>query len=101
MDHMPIISILEIEPEKALQSAKYNYRAMDWNEFRNSLKINLATIQVMEEFKTTEAFQQQIERLDTAIKATIKDQVPVSKPSPYTKRWWTKDLTCMKNIKRD
>ena len=41
----------------------------------------------------------QIAKLDLAIKMSIKEVVPLSKPSPYTKRWWNKDLMIMKKKK--
>ena len=44
MDHMPIISILELEPERAVHTAKFNYKATDWEEFRRTLEINLAGV---------------------------------------------------------
>ena len=46
-----------------------------------------------------ETFYDHIARLDAAIKATIKDQVPVTKLSLYMKIWWSKDLTGMKKQK--
>ena len=41
----------------------------------------------------------QITKLDTAIKTAIKEVVPLSRPSPYTKRWWNKGLTIMRKQK--
>ena len=84
---------------EATQVAKYNYRSTDWEEFRKSLEDKLAVIQIVENIPMEEVFHEQIERLDTTIKAAIKEQVPVSKPSPYTKRWWTKNLSKMKKCK--
>ena len=46
-----------------------------------------------------EAFYEHIARLDSAIKAAIKEHVPISNPSPYMKRWWTKNLARMKKCK--
>ena len=51
-DHLLIISILEIEPEKTIQVKKYNFRATDWVEFRKTLAVNLNTLQVVEEIAT-------------------------------------------------
>ena len=47
-----------------------------------------------------EAFYEHIARLDSAIKAAIKEHVLVSNPSPYTKRWWTRNLARMKKCKK-
>jgi len=40
-------------------------------------------------------FQTAASNLNNAIKKTIKEKVPTTKPSPHAKRWWTKDLTMM------
>ena len=99
-DHMPIISKLDIEPLESTQIVKYNVRAMDWKEFRKALETRLEVVQLREEITTEEMLLDQIAKLDLAIKMSIKEVVPLSKPSPYTKRWWNKDLTIMKKKER-
>ena len=98
-DHMLVISILDIEPEEAIQTTKFNYRSMDWEEFRRSLEINLEEMIVVKEITSEEDLYEHIAKLDSVIKATIKDLVPLSKLSPYAKRWWTKELSIMKKWK--
>ena len=39
-----------------------------------------------------------IDMLVNALLETINEVVPLSKPSPYAKHWWTKELT---NLKRE
>ena len=48
-DHLPIISILEIEPERIAHNDKYNFRLTDWDKFRKTLEINLAGLLTEEE----------------------------------------------------
>ena len=99
MDHLPIISILEIELEKTIQVEKYNFRATDWVEFRKTLAVNLNTLQIVKEIAMEETFYDHITKLDAVIKATMKEQIPLTRACPYAKRWWTKDLTRMKKCK--
>ena len=47
-DHLPIISVLEIEIGEATQVAKYNYRSTGWEEFRKCLEDKLAVIWIVE-----------------------------------------------------
>lgn len=98
-DHMPIISILEIEPDRAVHAEKNNYRLTDWDEFRRSLANNLAEMQEKEEFTSAEMCLNQINALDKAIKGAIKEHVLVAKMSPYAKRWWNKELANLKKQK--
>ena len=46
-----------------------------------------------------EEFYEKINKLDSAIKSAIKEHVLMMKPSPYMKRWWTKELAGMKKHK--
>ena len=98
-DHMLIISVLEIEPDRAIHAEKHNYRLTDWDEFRKSLANNLAEMQELDEFNTTETCLNQIDTLDKAIKGAIKEHVPMTKKSPYAKRWWNKELENLKKQK--
>ena len=82
--------------EKTIQVEKYNFRATDWVEFRKTLAVNLNMLQVVEEIAMEETH---ITKLDAAIKAMIKEQVPLTRACPYAKRWWTKDLTRLKKGK--
>ena len=92
-DHMPIISIVDIEPERMIHADKSNYKLTDWANFNRMLENNLAEIQIVEDLASEDKCLKQITKLDTAIKTAIKEHVPVTKMSMYMKRWWTKDLT--------
>ena len=99
-DHMPIISIMDIKPERTTHVEKFNYKLTDWPTFNKTLENNLEDIHVVEELTSEEECLKQITKLDTAIKGAIKEHVPVIKLSPYMKRWWTRDLTIMKRQKK-
>ena len=42
-------------------------------------------------------FQASARNLEEALKRTVKETVPKTRPNPHNKRWWTKDLTRMHN----
>ena len=48
---------------------------------------------------TKEAFHEKVNSLMDIIQQTVVEHVPETKPYPYTKRWWTKELTELKNAK--
>ena len=98
-DHLPIISELEIEPERTEHTEKFNYKLTDWEEFRRTLATSLAEIQETENFTSIEECLNQINKLDTAIKGAIKKHIPTTKLSPYVKRWWNKELANLKRSK--
>jgi len=98
-DHMPIISQLEIETRRTNFEAKHNFKLTDWEKFRKTMEAKLREIPEPEEIETEEQFHTTLEKLDTRIKETIEKHVPWSKPSPYSKRWWTHELGTLKKEK--
>ena len=98
-DHMPIISSLEIETDQMEFEAKPNYRLTNWEDFRKTLAERTKDWQEPEEIGSIAEFHTNLERLDIAIKATIAKHVPWMKPSPYSKRWWMRELGVLKKAK--
>ena len=98
-DHMPIISVLEIEPERIIHTDKFNYKLMDWEEFRITLGESLAKLEAVEEILSEEQLHSKIVLLDGVIKEAVQKHVPLTRLSPYTKRWWNKDLAKLKRSK--
>lgn len=46
----------------------------------------------------TGSVQLQTDRLMGAVLSAVEELTPKAKPSPYAKRWWTKDLTHLRRI---
>ena len=86
MDHMPIISILEIGPERVAYISKPNFKLMDWVEFWKSLSENLEEMEEADEITSEVQFHARIALVDEAIKLAIQKHVLLTKLSPYTKR---------------
>jgi hypothetical protein len=98
-DHMPIISRLEIVPPQTEFEARHNFKLTDWEEFRETLKASLTLLPEPEELTTVAQFHATLGHMDRAIKAAITEHVPMSKHSPYSKRWWSKELAGLKKAK--
>jgi len=91
-DHFPIISSLEFHPEIATSAPKPNYRETDWESFNETLAARLDAIPPAQELTSRIQFDEAFTNLTEAISQTINERVPKTKPSPYAKRWWSKDL---------
>jgi len=91
-DHFPIISTLDLRPERTDTTPKSNYRNVEWNEFREALSTHLNMIPLPTEINSTEQFNAAFTHLTHAIAAAVNDKVPKSNPSSYAKRWWSKEL---------
>jgi hypothetical protein len=97
-DHMPILSIIDIVPLTVDYEPCHNFCQTDWPEFLKALKINLDALPEPDKITTVDEFHHTLEEFDQAVQATIATHVPMSKPCPYSKRWWSKELAQAKAV---
>jgi len=91
-DHFPIISTLDLQPNRINTTPKPNYRDVDWDIFNATLADKLDSIPIPAELTSAQEFETAFANLTRAISEAVQEHVPMSKPSPYAKRWWSKDL---------
>ena len=91
-DHYPIITTLDIHTPKAIHAPRLNFHDVDWPELLNTLKPNLANISPPTVITNTDNFNQKLTALYTTVWDVINKNVKLSKPSPYSKRWWSTAL---------
>ena len=91
-DHFPIATVLDFPmPTNPLHTPR-NFRATDWEELKNILDKELLELEAPRELNSKEELINTLDKLEAAIMRTIEKVVPRKKPSPYAKRWWTKEL---------
>ena len=95
-DHVPILTHMNLDVPPAPESEFRNYREVDWGSFNTHLCDLLSKLPPPHQIDTEEDFQKTAHELDNALRATVESCVPKTKPSPHTKRWWSKDLTLMR-----
>lgn len=95
-DHFPIVTFIDLETARYVPTPKRNFREVDWQTFNDHLIGLLAKVQIHD--------PQSIEESDTmwadfegAIQSTISLHVPMTSVSPYTKRWWSRELAQMRS----
>jgi Endonuclease-reverse transcriptase len=91
-DHLPIISEINAELPLSTTAARLNYRDTDWACFTKRLEALLAALPPPAVIQTVEDFNTTVSSLTQAIDTTIQELVPASRLSPFSKRWWTRDL---------
>ena len=91
-DHYPIITIFDISVEAGEEEAWPNFWMADWPKFIEARAAEIPTTEIM----MIEEFNHRLVALDKAVGDTIEEHVPTAKLSPFTKRWWTADLTAVK-----
>jgi hypothetical protein len=70
----------------------FNFRKTDWQDFHDYLSNKLGALHLRDPEDTAD-FERMLDELTTAILETMENHVPKSNPSPYHKRWWSKELS--------
>jgi len=91
-DHFPIITHLDFPISKPNKERPWNFRATDWDLFRQILGRNLEATPFQEHLDSAEEVDAAVAQLEETVFDTMREVVPKSNPSPYSKRWWTKEL---------
>ena len=99
-DHFPILTTLDISLEAATPPCHRNFREVDWGAFNAALLTALQEHPLPPAILTTVDFDTYLERLNAAIVAAVEREVPFTNPSPFSRRWWSKDLTQLRRQKQ-
>jgi endonuclease/exonuclease/phosphatase family metal-dependent hydrolase len=70
-DHFPIVSTIDLQLSRTREEPKRNFREMDWDEFRDGLKVKLSDLELRKPQNTAE-FDAILEKLSSAITSTCK-----------------------------
>ena len=98
MDHIPIITVLDMEISKAPLKKFRNFKDVDWESFNNTLKGNLAHLGLPSHIQSQSFLTHECNNLTKAIQDAIKSEVPISDINAKSKRWWSKEL---RNLHRE
>lgn len=91
-DHRAIETELDITIPGQPVETRLLFKNAPWSKIRDQITDHLR--------QTAQggSVQQQTDRLMTAVLEAVNTLTPRAKPSPYTKRWWTADLTALRRI---
>ncbi|EAQ84334.1 hypothetical protein CHGG_08348 [Chaetomium globosum CBS 148.51] len=86
-DHRAIETAFDTSVEDRPSETRFLFKNAPWAEIRTRVAANL------ERIPWDGNVQQQTDRLMAAVTEAVYGLTPKAKPSPYAKRWWTTDLT--------
>ena len=95
-DHFPIVTDITLLQKRTVVLPSYNFREVDWDNFRRKLRQKLNTLPNPAAINTSEQLHIVAGQLTLAIQETIQENVTKTKPRPDAKRWWNGDLRRMK-----
>ena len=99
VDHMPILTTLELPLPRVPAPESRNFRMVDWVTFCEALVAQLINIPSPAPLTSEAGFQAAVSGLTEALQATIQDAVLLSKPCPHSKCWWSSKLSELKRKK--
>ncbi|QRV81841.1 RNA-directed DNA polymerase from mobile element jockey [Ceratobasidium sp. AG-Ba] len=91
-DHFAIHTVISLACKRAKTELKRNFPLTNWEEFCKLLKTQTEALPTGT-ITTVRRFNKRLNDLMKAIQSTIEELVPTSRQSPYTKRWWSSELT--------
>ncbi|KZP20757.1 hypothetical protein FIBSPDRAFT_741712, partial [Athelia psychrophila] len=91
-DHLPMTLQLDLTPARIETEEKFDWRATPWKDFSEAMatevrKLRTAPIRNIRELESA------IKELDEIMIRVRDSHVPKVKPSIYTKRWWSRELS--------
>ena len=92
-DHIPVVTWIDMELTWQPERPRPNYRSTDWHEFREELAIRLEGLEVGDILQSEGKLHDHLDRLMHIITDVVDVKVSKAKPSPYTKHWWSQELT--------
>ena len=91
-DHLPIYSVLDFEMERVRETKKWNWKNVDWEEFREALQEELIHLGAPRNITSVAEFDRALALLNQAVTTVIERLVKELRITPFTKRWWNSEL---------
>jgi exonuclease III len=90
-DHFPILTTLDMKPERIEQVPMYNFERTDWSLLKTKIVEFLPPI--TDEPASPAMVDRLAEDITAALAKAIECTTPRRRISPFSKRWWTEELT--------
>ena len=95
-DHFPILTQIDLPQSRIPPDPSFNFRAADWDEFRQALANRLNLMPRPEPIEDVQQLERMGSDLTRALQETIEEKIKRSKPRPDARRWWNSDLKKMR-----
>jgi ribonuclease HI len=101
-DHDSLELVLDLSLARREFQPKPLFRSADWEEFKEEVEPLLEALDLVDPASAAQSdVDKAVQQLSDILQDGVKKHVPLSKPSPFSKRWWSKDLTLMRqNVHR-
>lgn len=91
-DHRAVESLFDVTMPVTEERERLLLKNAPWKEINARIELGLRAV------PEGVTVQQKTDKLMRVVAEAVRELTPKAKPSPYTKRWWTEDLTQMRHI---
>ena len=92
-DHIPILTLLDLNLTRIAAAPPRNFRNVDWESFVKTLTAKLDEGDHPTRIRSPEEVEPACRKLTKALQETINVEVPTTEIRIKAKKWWTKELT--------
>ena len=97
---LPIITELDLPIQRADTFPTRNMQEADFKEINKRLQTLLQERCPAKKIRTKDELKNAVNKLVETIQEVLEVVVPATKPCPYMKHWWTKELTELKQVQQ-
>jgi hypothetical protein len=100
-DHLPIVTTLDLKYYPTKPNTCFNFKQADWDKFEEMVKEEFQNSPLLNNptFNTERELEEAVNELFRILQNATGEHVPVIKPQPHLKRWWTKILSALRKQK--
>ena len=91
--HLPIFTTLDLSIARAPSAPPRNFHNVDWESFEEALTARLSRVGPQARICSSGELDNMCLKLTQALQETIEEKVPKTNLRVKAKKWWTKELT--------
>ena len=97
-DHLPIVTELALPLPRAPEAQVLDFRQADWPNVNLDLAQRLEEQSPAARIESEEEFLLKVDEVVCITMETLEDHLKDRRPSPFKRRWWTKELSTLKKV---
>ena len=90
-DHFPIELDLDVTARRATGEPRRNYSKVAWEDCNRAPGARLQRLPPSQEILTRQELEEKAKTLEATIEEAVGETIPMQRPCPHSKRWWTPD----------
>ena len=95
-DHLPIVTVVNLSLPRSIAPPPLDFCNGDWPKINNILKERLETECPALRIRTQEQFTEKVDKVMSIIVEVLNKTLEELKPTPFSRRRWTKELMALK-----